>query len=526
MTGAEPASGALTVRKGMISRIECENFKCVDARRVEPSRAVPRTRSSAPLTPWHPARFFPPPLRSYKGHQVIGPFKQFTSIIGPNGSGKSNLMDAISFVLGVQSAQLRGAALRDLVYSFDLADKEERRAAYVKLVFEAQDGEEIVFSRHITAAGTGEYRIDGRSCTAEAYNERLKDFGILVKARNFLVFQGDIENVASKSPKDLTALIEQISGSEELKQEYEEAMQIRRRAEDDQHSAFTKRKGLATQRKQMKEQKDEAEKHQRMSEDLRRLRVEHVLFKLFHIDFDASRHAEEIEEAEEALRAHEAKVDEMSKEMEEKRQLKATHAKSGMMLERKIAKHRADADRRNPSAVKTKEEIVRAKKKLELAQKQLEKHAADAETSAADIARLERDLANVNAAEASFEADAERRGKKADVQLGAAQMEEYNRKKEEAGAKTFKLRQEREGLASASQADEETRAPGGKARRTRGAPRDARRAARGGDVETRRAARKRGWDAHRARGVQDARQDAAGREAQVQGEAGTPHEQD
>ena len=54
MTGAEPASGALTVRKGMISRIECENFKCVDARRVEPSRAVPRTRSSAPLTPWHP----------------------------------------------------------------------------------------------------------------------------------------------------------------------------------------------------------------------------------------------------------------------------------------------------------------------------------------------------------------------------------------------------------------------------------------------------------------------------------------
>jgi structural maintenance of chromosome 1 len=34
---------------------------------------------------------------------VIGPFRDFTAIIGPNGSGKSNLMDAISFVLGVQS---------------------------------------------------------------------------------------------------------------------------------------------------------------------------------------------------------------------------------------------------------------------------------------------------------------------------------------------------------------------------------------------------------------------------------------
>jgi len=50
------------------------------------------------------------------GLQVIGPFKYFTSVIGPNGAGKSNLMDAISFVLGVKSAQLRSSQLKDLVY--------------------------------------------------------------------------------------------------------------------------------------------------------------------------------------------------------------------------------------------------------------------------------------------------------------------------------------------------------------------------------------------------------------------------
>lgn len=27
-------------------------------------------------------------FKSYKGHQVVGPFKRFTAIIGPNGSGK------------------------------------------------------------------------------------------------------------------------------------------------------------------------------------------------------------------------------------------------------------------------------------------------------------------------------------------------------------------------------------------------------------------------------------------------------
>lgn len=55
-------------------------------------------------------------FKSYRGHQTIGPFRNFTSVIGPNGAGKSNLMDAISFVLGVKSAQLRSSQLKDLVY--------------------------------------------------------------------------------------------------------------------------------------------------------------------------------------------------------------------------------------------------------------------------------------------------------------------------------------------------------------------------------------------------------------------------
>ena len=66
-------------------------------------------------------------------------------------------------------------------------NKERRRTAFVKLVFLADDGEEVHFARHINAQGAGEYRVDGKHCTADEYNERLKTFGILVKARNFLV---------------------------------------------------------------------------------------------------------------------------------------------------------------------------------------------------------------------------------------------------------------------------------------------------------------------------------------------------
>ena len=60
----------------------------------------------------------------------------------------------------------------------------------------AEQGDDIIFQRSIVPSSAGEdathssqYRIDGRVVTWEAYKDKLGTFGILVKARNFLVFQ-------------------------------------------------------------------------------------------------------------------------------------------------------------------------------------------------------------------------------------------------------------------------------------------------------------------------------------------------
>jgi len=144
----------------------------------------------APLNPGRIERLEIENFKSYKGLQIIGPFKNFTAIIGPNGAGKSNLMDAISFVLGVRSMQLRGAQLKDLLYAYDDKDREQKgRKAFVKLVFITGSGEEMEFTRTITSSGSSEYRISNRTVTWDVYNNTLKNHGILVKARNFLVFQ-------------------------------------------------------------------------------------------------------------------------------------------------------------------------------------------------------------------------------------------------------------------------------------------------------------------------------------------------
>ena len=118
------------------------------------------------------------------------------------------MMDAISFVLGVQSRHLRSSQLKELIFRKDMSSPPARRAS-VKLVYEVSEGEvpgyrggqELVFSRTISSTGVSTYRLDDKEMTYETYDAFLQRIGVLVKARNFLVFQGDVESVASKSPQ-------------------------------------------------------------------------------------------------------------------------------------------------------------------------------------------------------------------------------------------------------------------------------------------------------------------------------------
>jgi structural maintenance of chromosome 1 len=119
-------------------------------------------------------------FKSYRGNQVSTQVyadltlkvidfgdAPFMCIIGPNGAGKSNLMDAISFVLGVKSAQLRSTQLKDLIYrgrkaargsdeetmdvdepeTLDLTQGTDARTAHVVAVYEDEKNKEWHFKR-------------------------------------------------------------------------------------------------------------------------------------------------------------------------------------------------------------------------------------------------------------------------------------------------------------------------------------------------------------------------------------------
>lgn len=195
-------------------------------------------------------------FKSYKGIHEIK-FKDFTAIIGPNGSGKSNLMDAISFVLGIKSSQLRSSHLKELI------NHDVDSTASVSIVFNSE--EQTTFTRTILKNGSSEYRINQKSVSFLNYVKVLEKDNILVKARNFLVFQGDVETVASQSPKDLTRLIEEISGSLELKEEYDRLKALQESATESSAVNFNKKRAINAEMKQFKERQAEAQRFDKIS---------------------------------------------------------------------------------------------------------------------------------------------------------------------------------------------------------------------------------------------------------------------
>src|SRR6266705_2225925 len=97
-----------------------------------------------------------------------------TAIVGPNGSGKSNIVDAVRWILGEQSAKsLRGGEMSDVIFNGS-ASRRSVGLAEVTMTFDnrrrqlATEAEEVQITRRVNRTSEGEYLINGQIC-------RLKD---------------------------------------------------------------------------------------------------------------------------------------------------------------------------------------------------------------------------------------------------------------------------------------------------------------------------------------------------------------
>src|SRR5713101_205802 len=234
-------------------------------------------------------------FKSFSDRSELAFDKGVTAIVGPNGCGKSNVADAITWVLGEQSAKsLRGERMEDVIFNGSDARKPTAAAEVrLRLADVAQAAmpaaisadefldepplvtRDVEIGRRLYRSGESEYLIDGEVCRLRDVHDLLMDTGLGAKAYAILE-QGKIGMILSSRPTDRRQLIEEAAGVTKYKSRRRsaerklEAAQLNLTRIDDIAFEVEKQRGT------LKRQAGKARRYQRLRDELRRW--EKVLF--------------------------------------------------------------------------------------------------------------------------------------------------------------------------------------------------------------------------------------------------------
>ena len=166
-------------------------------------------------------------FKSFVDRTVLTFPEPITAVVGPNGCGKSNIVDAVRWAMGEQSAKhLRGRAMEDVIF----AGSESRGPAglaEVSLTFDAQampgtasaggvpwghvGPESVVVTRRLHRDGTSEYLLGGVPCRLRDIVDFFLGTGVGTKAYS-IIEQGRIGFIVSSRPEDRRGLIDEAAG--------------------------------------------------------------------------------------------------------------------------------------------------------------------------------------------------------------------------------------------------------------------------------------------------------------------------
>jgi chromosome segregation protein len=158
------------------------------------------------------------------------------AIVGPNGCGKSNISDAISWVLGEQSAKsLRGSRMEDVIFA-GTRDRKPLGLAYVTMTLvdpevhhegqgpkiqavesgQPERPSEITITRRLYRSGESEYLIDGRLARLRDIQDLFMGTGLGPESYA-IIEQGRIGQILSSKPQDRRAVLEEAAGISRFK---------------------------------------------------------------------------------------------------------------------------------------------------------------------------------------------------------------------------------------------------------------------------------------------------------------------
>jgi chromosome segregation protein len=157
-------------------------------------------------------------FKSFADRTLIEFSDGISALLGPNGCGKSNVVDAIKWVVGEQSARsLRADSMEDVIFN-GTETRKPLSVAEVTVTISNEaglltsiDAPEIAIKRRLYRSGEAEYFINGAQVKLKELRELFWDTGI-GKSAYSVMEQGKIDQILSSKPEDRRYLFEEAAG--------------------------------------------------------------------------------------------------------------------------------------------------------------------------------------------------------------------------------------------------------------------------------------------------------------------------
>lgn len=209
-----------------------------------------------------------------------------TGIVGPNGCGKSNVVDAVKWVFGEQSAKsLRSGRMADVIFSGS-SSRKGVGSAEVNLFIANTTGQlpieadQVQITRRIYKSGESEYRINNKLCRLKDVRELFMDTGAGVKAYS-IIEQGQVDQLLTASKTDRRLIFEEAAGISKYNAHKKEALHKLERTEQ---NLLRLADILGEVQKQLRSIKLQAGKARNYLEYSRRLKELQVNYSLVEYD--------------------------------------------------------------------------------------------------------------------------------------------------------------------------------------------------------------------------------------------------
>ena len=253
-------------------------------------------------------------FKSFADKTLFNFHEGVTAIVGPNGCGKSNLLDAVKWVLGEQSAKsLRGGEMADVIFN-GTDNRKPLSFAEVSLTFTDCASElnvewhDVRVTRRVYRDGISEYLLNKTPCRLKDIQNLFADTGVARSAYSMME-QGKIDMILSSRPEDRRAVFEEAAGITKYKSQKKEALRKLEATEANLLRIGDVIKEVKRQIGSLQRQAGKARRYQALHADLRVLDTHYSKKQLAKLERDLAHCRAEIEKIAKAEQTTRAKID-------------------------------------------------------------------------------------------------------------------------------------------------------------------------------------------------------------------------